>query len=314
MSSRITLPGTALEVSSLCFGANVFGWSIHEQRAANALLDHLFAQGVNFFDSADMYVQWHPGNRGGESELMLGQWLRDSRIARDEVVIATKVGKMTSRPGLSPENIRLAADESLARLGIDTIDLYYAHFDDQTVPLEDTLGAFSELIDQGKVSYIAASNYSPERLAEAHAISRRLAIPGYIAVQNHYNLVYRDEYEAGMADYVESHQLAGLPYFSLASGFLTGKYSRQSQPESPRVQRVTDTYFSARNFDTLDRLHAVAGRHGVEPASVALEWLRQQPGVSAPIASASHIDQVTPLLQRVQLTPEDLAALDNAPV
>lgn len=313
MISRTTLPGTSLEVSSLCFGANVFGWSIHEQSAANALLDHLFARGVNFFDSADMYVQWHPGNRGGESELMLGQWLRDSRIARDEVVIATKVGKMTSRPGLSPENIRLAADESLTRLGIDTIDVYYAHFDDQTVPLEDTLGAFSELIEQEKVSYIAASNYSPKRLAEAQDIAQKLGITGYIAVQNHYNLVYREEYEAGMAGYIESHQLAGLPYFSLASGFLAGAYTRDSHPDSPRVQRVSDTYFSPRNFDTLDRLNSVARRHGVEPATVALEWLRQQPGVTAPIASASRIDQVTPLLQRVELTPEDFASLDNAP-
>lgn len=313
MTHQITLPGTTLQVSSLCFGANVFGWSIHEQHDANTLLDHLVDQGVNFFDSADMYVQWHPGNRGGESETMLGAWMRDSRIPRGEVVIATKVGKMTSRPGLSPDNIRLAADESLQRLGIDTIDLYYAHFDDQTVPLDETLGAFAELIDQGKVSYIAASNYSQERLAEAHDIAQKLNIPRYVAVQNHYNLVYREEYEAGMAGYVESHGLAGLPYFSLASGFLAGKYTRESLPESPRVQRVTDTYFSARNFDTLDRLHAVARRHGVEPATVALEWLRQQPGVTAPIASASRIDQVAPLLQRVELTPEDLATLDHAP-
>jgi aryl-alcohol dehydrogenase-like predicted oxidoreductase len=312
VTDRITLPGTTLHVSSLCFGANVFGWSIHEQRVANALLDHLVGEGVNFFDSADMYVQWHPGNHGGESETMLGAWLRESRTPREEVVIATKVGKMTSRPGLSPENIRIAAEESLQRLGIDTIDLYYAHFDDQTVPLEETLGAFAELIDQGTVSYIGASNYSPQRLAEAQDIAEKLGIPGYIAVQNHYNLVYRDEYEASMADYVESHQLAGLPYFSLASGFLAGAYTRDSRPDSPRVQRVSDTYFSPRNFDTLDRLNTVATRHGVAPSTVALEWLRAQPGVSAPIASASRIDQVAPLLQRVELTPEDLAYLSHA--
>jgi len=312
MTHHITLPGTSLEVSSLCFGANVFGWSIHEQNEANSLLDHLFSRGVNFFDSADMYVQWHPGNHGGESETMLGAWLRESRIPRDEVVIATKVGKMTSRPGLSPDNIRAAADESLQRLGIDTIDLYYSHFDDQTVPLEDTLGAFSELIDQGKVSYIAASNYSPERLAEAQDIAHTLGIPRYVAVQNHYNLVYRGEYEAGMARYVESHQLAGLPYFSLASGFLAGAYTRDAQPDSPRVGRVSDTYFSERNFATLDRLLDVASGHGVQPATVALEWLRRQPGVTAPIASASRIEQVGPLLARVDLSPAELELLSGA--
>ena len=278
----IILPGTDLEVSELCFGANVFGWSIHDQAEANALLDHLVEQGVNFFDSADMYVQWHPGGHGGESERMLGAWMRASGIARDDVVIATKVGKMTTRPGLSADNIHIAARESLERLGVDHIDLYYAHFDDQSVELDETLGAFAELIDQGLVRYIAASNYTPDRLEQAQKTARAMGVPGYVAVQNHYNLVFRDEYEAGMAHYVETQGLAGLPYFSLASGFLAGRYSRNDLPDTPRVGRVSDTYFSERNFDTLDRLLAVANRHGVEPSSVALEWLRRQAGVNAP--------------------------------
>ena len=311
MSTRITLPGTTLQVSDLCFGANVFGWSIHDQSEANKLLDHLMANGVNFFDSADMYVQWHPGGRGGESERMLGQWLRDSGVDRDDVVIATKVGKMTTRPGLSADNIKLAAQESLDRLGVDHIDLYYAHFDDQTVDLDETLGAFAELIDQGLVRYIAASNYTLERLIEAQGVAQEMGVPGYIAVQNHYNLVFRDEYESGMGEYVESHGLAGLPYFSLASGFLAGRYTRQDVPDTPRVGRVSDTYFSERNFATLDRLREVAATHGVEPASVALEWLRRQPGVTAPIASASRIEQVAPLLHRVELTDSQLSQLSG---
>ncbi len=311
MPNTITLPGTTLEVSDLCFGANVFGWSIHDQAEANHLLDHLLSQGVNFFDSADMYVQWHPGGHGGESEKMLGQWIRESGINRSDVVIVTKVGKMTARPGLSPENIRLAAHESLDRLGLDHIDLYYAHFDDQTVALEDTLGAFAELIDEGLVSYIAASNYTPERLAEAQETAARMGIPGYVAVQNHYNLVFREQYESGMGEYVDSHNLAGLPYFSLASGFLAGRYTRDDVPDTPRVGRVSDTYFSERNFDTLDRLRAVANRHGAQPATVALEWLRRQPGVTAPIASASRIDQVEPLLARVELSAADIAELSG---
>lgn len=309
MTIRVNLPRTSLEVSQICFGANVFGWSIHDQREASSLLDYVTDQGINFFDTADIYVEWHPGNHGGESELMLGQWLLDSGIPRDEVVIATKVGRMSSRPGLTPENIRRAAAESLQRLGVEKIDLYYAHFDDHSVPLDETLGAFAELIAQGQVSHIAASNYSLERLNEANEIARRLGISEYIAVQNHYNLVFREDYEAGMAEYVEDNQLAGLPYFSLASGFLTGAYSRESQPDSPRVQRVSNDYFSDQNFDTLDRLNIVAARNGVEPATVALEWLRQQRGVTAPIASASRIDQVAPLLQQIQLSPTDLAML-----
>lgn len=311
IASRMTLPGTSLEVSDLCFGANVFGWSIHDQDQANELLDHLVEHGVNFFDSADMYVQWHPGNHGGESEKMLGAWLKGSNLSRDKVVIATKVGKMTTRPGLSPDNIRLAVTESLQRLGTDYIDLYYAHFDDQTVSLEDTLGALGQLVDEGLVRYIGASNYSLDRLIEAQETANRLGVPGYVAVQNHYNLVFRDEYESGVANYVDSHQLAGLPYFSLASGFLAGRYNRDDQPDSPRVDRVTDTYFSAKNFDTLDRLREVAHSHSVEVASVALEWLRQQTGVSAPIASASRIEQVEGLLRRVELSDDEMTFLST---
>ena len=312
MVHQISLPHSDLKVSSLCFGANVFGWSIHDQTEANRLLDEVFARGVNFFDSADMYVQWVEGNTGGESERALGEWLRTSRVNRDDVVVATKVGKMTNRPGLSPENILAAADESLARLGIDTIDLYYAHRDDDTVPMEDTLGAFQQLIDAGKVRAIGASNFTSERLTQALDLALDHGLPRYVAVQNHYNLVAREPYESDMAPLVEREGLWGLPYFSLASGFLTGKHQRGEQSDSVRLERVEGDYFSDENFDTLDRLLAVAARLEVAPATVALEWLRRQRGVTAPIASASRIDQLDALLADVTLSDADLAELSGA--
>jgi aryl-alcohol dehydrogenase-like predicted oxidoreductase len=312
MVHQISLPHSDLKVSSLCFGANVFGWSIHDQTEANRLLDEVVARGVNFFDSADMYVQWVEGNTGGESERALGEWLRASSVNRDDVVIATKVGKMTTRPGLSPENILAAADESLARLGVDTIDLYYAHRDDDTVPMEDTLGAFQQLINAGKVLAIGASNFTSARLSLALDLAQTHGLPRYVAVQNHYNLVAREPYESDMAPLVEREDLWGLPYFSLASGFLTGKYRRGEQSDSVRLERVEGDYFSEENFDTLDRLLAVAARLEVAPATVALEWLRRQRGVTAPIASASRIDQLDALLADVTLSDADLAELSGA--
>jgi aryl-alcohol dehydrogenase-like predicted oxidoreductase len=311
MVHQITLPHSDLTVSSLCFGANVFGWSIHDQSEANRLLGELFARGVNFFDTADMYVQWVAGNSGGESERAVGDWLRTSRVNRDDVVIATKVGKMTTRPGLSPHNILAAADESLSRLGIDTIDLYYAHRDDDSVPMEDTLGAFQHLIDAGKVRDIGASNFSASRLSQALTLAETHDLPRYVAVQNHYNLVAREPYESDMAPLVEREGLWGLPYFSLASGFLTGKYRRGEAYSSVRQDRVENDYVSEENFATLDRLLSVATRLGVAPATVALEWLRQQPGVTVPIASASRIDQLDDLLAEVTLPEDQIAFLSG---
>jgi aryl-alcohol dehydrogenase-like predicted oxidoreductase len=312
MVHRITLPHSDLSVSSLCFGANVFGWSIHDQAEANRLLDEVVARGVNFFDSADMYVQWVEGNSGGESERMLGSWLASLWDNNDDVLIATTLVNMTTRPGLSPENIRKAADESLQRLGIDTIDLYYAHRDDDTVPMEDTLGAFKDLIDAGKVRAIGASNFTGARLREALDIAERESLPRYVAVQNHYNLVAREPYESDMAPLVEAEGLWGLPYFSLASGFLTGKYRRGDMTDSVRLERVSNDYFSEDNFNTLDRLVSVSEKLGFSPASVALAWLRAQTGVTAPIASASRIDQLDDLLAEVNLSNDDLAFLSGS--
>lgn len=311
MVQQIPLAHTSLSVSSLCFGANVFGWSIHDQQEANTLLSTLLERGVNFLDSADMYVQWHGDGVGGESELAIGQWLRDHKVPRDQVVIATKVGKMNRRPGLHPDNIRAAAKESLQRLGIDRIDLYYAHRDDDTVPIVDVLGTFQELIDEGLVSHIAASNFTGARLRESMETAKKEGLTPYIAVQNQYNLVTRADYETDVVPVMEEYQLSGFPFFSLASGFLTGKYRRGELPGSVRDERVSGAYLTDENFDTLDRLLEVAARLGEEPSTVALAWLRARPGVSAPIASASKLEQLDALLKDLVLSPDDVAYLSG---
>ena len=306
----VNIPGTDLHVSNIVFGTNVFGWSIHNQAEANRLLDAVVDAGINFLDSADMYVQWHPGGVGGESETMIGSWLATSG-KRDQVVIATKVGKMNARPGLSRDNIIAAVDDSLRRLGTDHIDLYYAHFDDRETPLEETLQAFHELVVAGKVLALGASNYSAKRLRETHAIATANSLTPYVALQNEYNLVTRDHYESDSVPAIEELGLVGFPFFSLASGFLTGKYRPGVENDSVRSERVARDYLTEDNHKTLERLLAVSDRHGAEPASVAIEWLRRRPGVHAPIASARNADQLATLLTRVELTEEDLAFLSG---
>ena len=306
----VNIPGTDLHVSDIVFGTNVFGWSIHDQSEANRLLDAVVDAGINFLDSADMYVQWHPGGVGGESETMIGSWLATSG-KRDQVVIATKVGKMATRPGLGKDNIIAAVDDSLRRLGTDHIDLYYAHFDDRETPLEETLHAFHELVVAGKVLALGASNYSAKRLREAHSIATANSLTPYVALQNEYNLVTRDHYESDSVPAIEELGLVGFPFFSLASGFLTGKYRPGVENDSVRSERVARDYLTEDNHKTLERLLAVSDRHGAEPASVAIEWLRRRPGVHAPIASARNADQLATLLTRVELTEEDLALLSG---
>jgi aryl-alcohol dehydrogenase (NADP+) len=306
--AEITLPGTTIMVSDLVFGTNVFGWSIHDQSEANRLLDAAVDAGITFLDTADMYVQWHGNGRGGESEEMIGQWLRCSG-ARDRIVIASKVGKMTTRPGLSRANIMAAANDSLTRLGVDHIDLYYAHFDDRDTPLEETLSAFQELIDAGKVLALGASNYSHARLSEAHRIATENSLTPYVALQNEYNLVTRGHYETDSVPAINELGLVAFPYFGLASGFLTGKYRQGETTTSVRSERVTRDYLTPGNVDTVERVIAVAERHSVEPASVAIEWLRRRPGVTAPIVSARTIEQLGHLVRRVDLTPQDMMSL-----
>jgi aryl-alcohol dehydrogenase-like predicted oxidoreductase len=287
-----------LDVFPLCLGGNVFGWTADED-ASFAVLDAYVGAGGNFVDTADSYSSFVPGHRGGESETVLGAWL--ARGNRDRVVLATKVGRAPFAPGLSAANIRSAADESLRRLQTDHIDLYYAHADDPSTPLEETLGAFAELVREGKVRHVAASNYTAPRLAEALAVSRREGLPEYVALQPHYNLVERHHYEGEPADLCVREGLACLPYWSLAAGFLTGKYRPDAaSPDTPRVGRAAK-YLDERGISLLGVLDEVAAAHETTVAAVSLAWLLAQPAVVAPLASARTPEQLAGLLPAVEL-------------
>lgn len=291
-----------LDVYGLNLGGNVFGWTADEAESF-AVLDAYTGAGGNFIDTADVYSAFAPGNSGGESETVLGNWLA-RRGRRDDVVIATKVGAWAERPGLSAANIKAAADDSLRRLRTDHIDLYYVHRDTGETPLEETLGAFDELVRAGKVRYIAGSNYTAERLAEALSISDREGFARFVALQPHYNLVER-EYEKDLAPLVAREGLSTLPYYALAKGFLTGKYrSAATDADSPRAQGA-QAYLDERGERVLSALDDVAAAHGASVAAVSLAWLRQQPTVAAPIASARNLRQLEDLIASVELTLTD---------
>lgn len=293
-----------LDVFPLCLGANVFGRSADEQQSF-AVLDAYVQAGGNFIDTANTYA-------GGVSEEIIGRWMK-ARRNRDSIVIATKVG-MGPRSGLSPERIAEAADESLRSLQTDRIDLYYAHQDDEDTPLAQTLAAFDKLVKVGKVRHIAASNYDAQRLAEALSVSRESGLAAYVALQPHYNLVVRDEYEGPLQDLCVAEGLACLPYFALAQGFLTGKY----RPGGPEVQShragSASQYLDERGERVLAALDAIAASHRTSLAAVALAWLIAQPGVVAPIASARTVEQLRDLLAMATLSLQDaeLAQLSDA--
>lgn len=298
------LSNTDLDVRGINLGGNVFGWTADEQQSF-AVLDAYTAAGGNFVDSADLYS-------GGGSETIIGNWLA-KRGRRDDVVIATKTGMWDQRPGLSAKNIAAAAEDSLRRLQVDHIDLYYAHIDDPDTPIDETLSAFDALVRAGKVRYIAASNYSADRLTEALSISDREGLARFVAVQPHYNLVERD-YERDLAPTVEREGLTVLPYFALAKGFLAGKYrSKDEIGDSPRAARAS-SYLDERGERVLTALDQVAAAHGVPVAAVSLAWLFTQPTVTAPIASARTVEQLNDLLPAVDLdlNADELAALTIA--
>jgi aryl-alcohol dehydrogenase-like predicted oxidoreductase len=307
------VPGTDLEVSDICLGGNVFGWTA-DRDTSFEVLDAFLDGGGNFIDTADSYSAFAPGNSGGESEAIIGEWLAARPGMRERVVLATKVGKHPEHMGLAPQNIRAAAAASLERLGIERIDLYYAHEDDPNTPIEDTLAAFAELIGEGKVRYVAASNYSAPRLAQALAIAEREDLPRYVALQPHYSLVERDIYEGELRGVCEREGLACIPYWGLASGFLTGKYRPGgAQVDSPRAAGAA-AYLNDRGIAVLEALDEVAGAHGVEVASVALAWLLAQPTVLSAIASARNVEQLGPLLAvaGLQLSEDELERLTRA--
>lgn len=305
---------SGLTVSPLAFGGNVFGWSA-DAATTHALLDECVALGLNLVDTADAYSAWVPGNAGGESETLIGHWLQ-ARGQRDRVVIATKVAKWGPRKGLSPANIQAACEDSLRRLRTDVIDLYQAHEDDPTVPLEDTLGAFSRLIEQGKVRAIGASNYSAARLAEALELARRHGLPRFETLQPEYNLVDRAGYEAELEPLVRAHGIGVIGYYALASGFLSGKYrSEADAAKSPaRGAQVVRRYLNPRGKRILAALDDVACRHAASVAQVALAWLIARPGVTAPIVSATSVAQLRELAaaRTLLLSKADIAALDSA--
>jgi aryl-alcohol dehydrogenase (NADP+) len=301
--------GTDLEVSPLCLGANVFGWTADE-RASFEVLDAYTEAGGNFIDTADAYSAWVPGTSGGESEAIIGNWLA-ARGNRSAVVVATKVGWAPGFEGLSAANIQAAADASLKRLRTDYIDLYYAHFDDQEVPLTETLDALDALVRAGKVRYIAASNYTPARLSEALAISDREGFARYVALQPRFNLIDRERYPAELADLVATEGIACLPYLGLADGFLTGKYRPGgSSVDSSRAEKVA-RHMHDRGFAALAALDEVAAAHETSVASVALAWLAAQPSVVAPIASARTTAQLADLIAAadVKLSPAEVECL-----
>ncbi|WP_158369658.1 aldo/keto reductase [Cellulosimicrobium cellulans] len=303
---------TDLNVLPLNLGGNVFGWTADEQ-ASFAVLDAFVEGGGSFVDTADVYSEWGPGHEGGESEATIGRWMA-ARGNRADVVVATKVGKLSTRRGTSRAVVGAAIDDSLKRLGTDYVDLYYAHEDDRETPLEETVAALGEVVADGKARYVAASNFTPERLAEALRIADELGVARFVALQPHYNLVHRGEYEGPLQELAVREDLGVLPYSSLASGFLTGKY-RDGSPavDSPRAGSA-GRYLDDRGRRVLAALDAVAAAHGTSVTAVALAWLRVQPGVVAPIASARSVEQLPDLLAgaRLDLADDEVTALSDA--
>ena len=307
----LRIPRTDLDVFPLCLGGNVFSWTADEQESF-AVLDSYVAAGGNFIDTADVYSAWVPGHTGGESESIIGRWMA-ARGIRNRIVIATKVGMSPGLKGLSPQTIRTAAEASLRRLGVTSIDLYYAHADDPETSLEDSLRAFDTLVKEGKVRYVGASNFTAPRLAEALSISDRNGLARYVALQPHYNLIHRGDYEGALAALCMREAVGCMPYYGLAKGFLTGKYRPGRNVDSPRAAAAR-AYLDARGLRVLAVLDDIAHARRTSVPAVALAWLCAQPTVVAPIASARTVTQLSELLPvtGVNLTHDEVARLSAA--
>ena len=292
---------TNLQIVPLMLGGNVFGWTI-DQPTSFTILDAFTDRGFNFIDTADVYSRWLPGNRGGESEIILGNWFKQSG-KRDQVVLATKVGMDLGdgKQGLSKKYILQAVEASLQRLQTDHIDLYQSHKDDESTPLEETLEAYQQLIQQGKVRHIGASNFKPERLTMAIELAQLGNLPIYQTLQPEYNLYDRQDYEQNLAPVAEKSHLGVVPYFSLASGFLTGKYKSIEDTKGKNRGSRVEKYFDDRGKKILAALDEVAQQTGAKQASIALAWLLAQPTITAPIASATSVDQLESLFAAVDL-------------
>jgi len=309
---RVTIQNTDLKIAPINLGGNVFGWTLDE-KASFGILDRFTDADFNFIDTADTYSWWVNGV-GGQSEEIIGKWLKSRK--KKDVVIATKTGSQTARHGydISKRHILNASENSLKRLGVERIDLYYTHFDDHTTPVEETLSAYDELIRAGKIRHIAASNLSAERISESLEAAEKNGLPKYVALQPHYNLLERKAFESEYADLAKKHQLAVFPYYALASGFLTGKYRTEADfGKSPRGEGLKN-YLDDRGKAVLKTLDNVAEKHRAELATVALAWLLANPLVTAPIASATNERQLQALVAapELKLDAEDLKALDEA--
>jgi len=302
----IKLANTDLTIYPLCLGGNVFGYSA-DKESSEAVLNFYAENGGNFIDTADMYSQWAPGHIGGESETIIGNWMK-KRGNRSQMVIATKVGKLDTKPGLKASNIISACEDSLKRLGSDYIDIYYSHQDDLDTPIEQTLGAYDSLIKSGKVRYIAASNFTHERLQESLDISKELNLASYIASQDQYNLMER-EYESTLRDTLEKNNLSQIPFYGLARGFLTGKYRPGASVKSVRATGVSNAYGNERGWRMLEKLDQIAKERNTSIASISLAWLRAQRTVAAPIASATKLEQIKEIMPIIELNKEELALL-----
>jgi aryl-alcohol dehydrogenase-like predicted oxidoreductase len=302
----ITIPRTELSIYPLSLGGNVFGWTATKEESFK-VLDRFVDLGGNFIDTADAYSAWKEGNSGGESESIIGEWMAN-RGNRSQMIIATKVAKLPTRPGLSPTNIASAVEDSLRRLRTDYIDLYYAHDDDEKVSQEEYLTAFDRLVRDGKVRYLGASNFSAERLKSAAKISLEGDLASFIALQNHYNILEREEYEKSITPVLQELEISSIPYFGLARGFLTGKYRRGVKVDSVRAAGV-ETYQNERGWSIIDRLEQIAKTKSTTISAVALAWLRAQPSVVAPIASARTVDQLEEITPIVGLSDYELAEL-----
>ena len=304
----INIPQTTLSVHPLCLGGNVFGWTADESQSFD-ILNAYSMHGGNFLDTADVYLEWEEGNEGGQSEIIIGNWMK-KQGNRNSIVVATKVGKYSKRPGLSAKNIVAACNESLQRLQTDYIDIYFSHLDDEKTPLGETLEAYTKLIDEGKVRYIASSNFSPERLEEAIMVSKENGFASYIGAQNKYNLLDRKIYEDKMEKVITSHQLSNMPFAGLARGFLTGKYRKGVAADSVRIAAAAP-YQDEKGWKTVEALEDIARQYASSTSAIALAWLRAQPGVSVPLASARNVEQLGEIVQVVELSQEDIARLSE---
>ena len=303
----ITIPETDLVVHPLCLGTNVFGWSADEAES-HQVLDAYAAHAGNFLDTADVYSQWKPGNQGGESETIIGKWL--SKRDRSKVVVATKVSMLNTRPGLSAKNVLAACDDSLRRLQTDYIDIYYSHRDIAETPMEETLGAYAELIAAGKVRYIAASQHTGARLQQSLDISAANGLPSYIGLQDQYNLIYRKPFESEQQPVLAKNNLSAMPFYGLARGFLSGKYRPGLKVESVRAEGVAE-FYNDKNWAVLDKVREIAKDRNVPVAAISLAWIRSNPQVSTPIASARTVEHLEEIVQVVELSGDELASLNS---